>query len=57
MGKVDLLNDTFGQFLTDSFTDEKELGQYLTPPEVVRFMVELGLQSLLPGTYATASFA
>ncbi len=26
MGKVDLLNDTFGQFLTDSFTDEKELG-------------------------------
>lgn len=29
---ADLLNDTFGRFLADSFTDEKELGQYLTPP-------------------------
>lgn len=43
---VDILNDTFGQFLVDSFSDEKELGQYLTPPEVVRFMVRLAFQSL-----------
>lgn len=43
---VDILNDTFGQFLADSFIDEKELGQYLTPTEVVRFMVQLGLKSL-----------
>ena len=43
---VDVLNDTFGQFLADSFSDEKELGQYLTPPEVVRFMVRLAVQSL-----------
>lgn len=42
----DVLNDTFGQFLADSFTDEKELGQYLTPTEVVKFMVRLGLNSL-----------
>ena len=43
---VDILNDTFGQFLADSFVDEKELGQYLTPTEVVKFMVQLGLSSL-----------
>lgn len=45
-GSADLVNDTFGQFLVDSFSDEKELGQYLTPPEVVRFMVRLGLHSM-----------
>lgn len=45
-GSADLINDVFGQFLADSFTDEKELGQYLTPPEVVRFMTQLGLESL-----------
>lgn len=48
VGSADLVNDTFGQFLVDSFSDEKELGQYLTPPEVVRFMVRLGLHSMLP---------
>ncbi len=43
---VDILNDVFGQFLADSFSDEKELGQYLTPTEVVRFMTRLGIKSL-----------
>ena len=43
---LDILNDTFGQFLVDSFVDERELGQYLTPTEVVRTMVRLGLDSL-----------
>jgi type I restriction enzyme S subunit len=43
---VDVLNDAFGQFIADSFVDEKELGQYLTPNEVVRFMVRLGLAAL-----------
>ena len=43
---VDVLNDTFGQFMADSFVDEKELGQYLTPKEVVDFMTALGLSSL-----------
>lgn len=42
----DILNEVFGKFLADSFIDEKELGQYLTPPEVVRFMVGLAIQSL-----------
>jgi len=43
---VDVLNEVFGKFLADSFIDEKELGQYLTPPEVVRFMVALALGGL-----------
>lgn len=42
----DLLNDIFGQFLADSFVDEKELGQYLTPTEVVQFMVRWWLTTL-----------
>jgi type I restriction-modification system DNA methylase subunit len=39
----DVLNEVFGKFLADSFIDEKELGQYLTPPEVVRFMAGLAI--------------
>ena len=37
----DYLNDIFGKFLSDSFVDEKQLGQYLTPQEIVSFAVEL----------------
>ncbi len=48
-GQLDILNETFGQFLVDSFVDERELGQYLTPTEVVRTMVALGLDSLEDG--------
>ena len=44
----DLLNEVFGSFIADSFADEKELGQYLTPPEVVELMVDLAIQSLAP---------
>lgn len=43
---VDLLNDVFGTFLASSFHEEKELGQYLTPTEVVRFMVSIALHAL-----------
>lgn len=42
----DLLNLVFGRFLSDSFQEEKELGQYLTPTEVVQFMVDLALNDL-----------
>jgi type I restriction-modification system DNA methylase subunit len=42
----DILNEVFGKFLADSFIDEKELGQYLTPPEVVKFMVGLAIHGL-----------
>lgn len=45
-GQLDILNDAFGQFLADSFIDEKELGQYLTPTNVVRSMVSMGIASL-----------
>lgn len=46
LSDFDILNEVFGKFLNDSFIDEKELGQYLTPPEVVRFMVTLALHHL-----------
>ena len=38
---TDILNNIFGKFLADSFFDEKQLGQYLTPQEVVAFVVKL----------------
>lgn len=44
--RLDLLNELFGRFLADSFLDEKQLGQYLTPPEVVKFVVDIALLSL-----------
>src|SRR5262249_20036 len=40
------LNEVFGKFLADSFVDEKELGQYLTPREVITFMCGLALDGL-----------
>jgi transcriptional regulator with XRE-family HTH domain len=42
----DVFNDVFGSFLADSFGDEKQLGQYLTPPEVVRFMVDAAMAGM-----------
>jgi hypothetical protein len=44
--RLDILNDVFGKFLADSFIEEKELGQYLTPSEVVKIMTKIGLDSL-----------
>lgn len=38
---TDVLNVVFGKFLADSFSDEKQLGQYLTPPEIVNFIIEI----------------
>jgi type I restriction-modification system DNA methylase subunit len=49
----DILNEVFGKFLADSFIDEKELGQYLTPPEAVRFMVGLAVNSMSESEIAT----
>jgi type I restriction-modification system DNA methylase subunit len=45
-GRDDLINEVFSRFMSTSFVDEKEMGQYLTPPEIVKFMVELGIQAL-----------
>jgi transcriptional regulator with XRE-family HTH domain/SAM-dependent methyltransferase len=44
--QLDLLNEIFGKFLANSFIDEKQLGQYLTPTEVVEFAVKLALNGL-----------
>lgn len=42
-GRDDIVNEVFSRFMSTSFVDEKEMGQYLTPPQIVRFMVELGI--------------
>lgn len=51
-GRDDLVNEVFSRFMSASFVDEKEMGQYLTPPEVVRFMVEVGFHLLTPSARA-----
>lgn len=48
LGGLDFLNEAFGTFLADSFVDEKQLGQYLTPREVVKFMVQLAIEEMTP---------
>ncbi|MCL4710088.1 MAG: N-6 DNA methylase [Pseudorhodoplanes sp.] len=45
-GRDDLINEVFSRFMSTSFVDEKEMGQYLTPTEIVRFMVEVGFHAL-----------
>jgi len=47
-GRDDLINEVFSRFMSTSFVDEKEMGQYLTPPEITRFMVEAGFHALTP---------
>jgi type I restriction-modification system DNA methylase subunit len=47
-GRDDLINEVFSRFMSTSFVDEKEMGQYLTPVEIVRFMVETGFSALTP---------
>ena len=47
-GRDDLINEVFSRFMSISFVDEKEMGQYLTPPEITRFMVEAGFHALMP---------
>lgn len=42
----DVFNDVFTRFMSGAFADEKELGQYLTPPNVVEFMVDLALRDM-----------
>jgi type I restriction-modification system DNA methylase subunit len=46
LNAVDVVNEVFGKFLTGSFAEEKELGQYLTPPEIVTLMVDMVLNDL-----------
>jgi type I restriction-modification system DNA methylase subunit len=46
LAETDVMNEVFGKFLADSFIDEKQLGQYLTPVEVVRFMVKIAIAEI-----------
>jgi predicted RNA methylase/transcriptional regulator with XRE-family HTH domain len=48
VGRDDLINEVFSRFMSTSFVDEKEMGQYLTPPEITRFMLEVAHRALLP---------
>jgi type I restriction-modification system DNA methylase subunit len=42
----DVLNEAFGHFVRDNFRSNIEDAQYMTPPEVVEFMVELALHDV-----------
>ena len=46
----DLLNEAFGHFVRDNFRGNVEDAQYMTPPEVVRFMVDLAFNDLAKET-------
>ena len=42
-GSTDTLNEIFGYFVRDNFRNNTEDAQYMTPPEVVDFMVSIAL--------------
>lgn len=43
----DLLNEAFGHFVRDNFRNHVEDAQYMTPPEVVKFMAQVALHDLV----------
>lgn len=46
---IDFVNEAFGHFVRDNFRSNTEDAQYMTPQEVVEFMVEIAL-SLVPNS-------
>ncbi len=42
----DILNEVFGHFIRDNFRGNIEDAQYMTPPEVVDFMVDIALHDM-----------
>ncbi|MEM7778857.1 MAG: N-6 DNA methylase [Pseudomonadota bacterium] len=44
---LDIVNEAFGHHVRDNFRSNTEDAQYMTPPEVVEFMVELAERELL----------
>lgn len=42
----DILNETFGHFVRDNFRGNVEDAQYMTPPEVVDFVVDMALNDI-----------
>lgn len=49
---LDILNEAFGHHVRDNFRSHIEDAQYMTPPEVVNFMVEAALLEARVGTEA-----
>jgi type I restriction-modification system DNA methylase subunit len=58
----DVLNEAFGHFVRDNFRGNIEDAQYMTPPEVVEFMVDMaladiekeGIQTVAGGSFVIA---
>ena len=42
--KIDILNEAFGHHVRDNFRNHTEDAQYMTPPEVVDLMVDVGVE-------------
>jgi type I restriction-modification system DNA methylase subunit len=45
----DVINEAFGHFVRENFRNNIEDAQYMTPPEVTSFMVDLAVQELADG--------
>ena len=41
---LDILNEAFGHYVRDNFRNHIEDAQYMTPPEVVDFMVDMAIE-------------
>ena len=44
--QIDILNEAFGHHVRDNFRNHTEDAQYMTPPEVVNFMVQIGIEMI-----------
>ena len=51
----EFLNEAFSHFIRDNFRQNIEDAQYMTPPEVVNFMVDLGIKRLKDKKFAKAN--
>lgn len=47
---LDIINEAFGHHVRDNFRSHVEDAQYMTPPEVVNFMVKAALSEVRTGT-------
>ena len=44
--EIDILNEAFGHHVRDNFRNHTEDAQYMTPPEIVNFMVDMGVEMI-----------
>jgi type I restriction-modification system DNA methylase subunit len=57
IANIDALNEAFGHHVRDNFRSHIEDAQYMTPPEVVEFMVKMAAWEILKGnTLSCESF-